>query len=137
MSSFKLGPGLRAKICKNYNCDDDNSWNSMELYGPYSVGVLWDGTNDYARHVIIQPYDVKSNPLVTLFSVPWFGLGRSGLFGVGTYTNFQIEGNHLFDHGVSSLIVPDGLRIQIYKGDFFTGEMKEIVGPRNVDLYID
>lgn len=84
MSSFKLGPGVRARLCNNVECVEDSSWNSMELYGPYSVGVLWDSTNDLLSWAEIRPYDV---PQLLLFSTAEFGMGRTGLFGPGDYTN--------------------------------------------------
>jgi hypothetical protein len=58
MSSFQIGEGVRAVFCKNKYCKDIEDWDaSIEIVGPYNAPDMIEGTNDWASHVYIYPYN--------------------------------------------------------------------------------
>lgn len=65
MSSLQIGEGVRAKICKNCNCEGADQWDTViDIVGPYNVGAMIDGTNDWASHIILYKYDPKKEKYV-------------------------------------------------------------------------
>lgn len=73
--------------------------------------------------------------MVNLFREPRFDTGHAGLFPEGQYNTQAMLAHHV--EGVSSISIPAGLYITIYKLDNFRGEEKSIEGPAQFDLYYD
>lgn len=87
ISSFQIGAGVRAHICKHAYCKDDHVWdNAIDIVGPYNEGKISD-INDWISHIRLYPYDPETQPLVQVFNQRVFGTGHAGLFDVGDYTN--------------------------------------------------
>lgn len=62
ISSFKIGEGVRVKICANSGCEGD--WDSVvEIVGPYNQGDF-NENNDVATEVYLYPYNAQNEKYV-------------------------------------------------------------------------
>jgi len=64
-----------------------------------------------------------------------FNIGNAGIFTVGSYNFKKFNQQHV--RGVTSLIVPEGLYVKLFKEDNFLGEEKIVVGPKMIDTVRD
>lgn len=46
ISSLRIGPGVRAVLCKDYLCSYDFDLDVIEIVGPYNIGQMNDN-NDW------------------------------------------------------------------------------------------
>lgn len=136
MSSFKIGEGLRVKFCSNNHCAGDAWHDSFELLGPYNSPVQ-KTANDWVSYVEVHDYDPATEPRVMLLGNGNFDFDRAGTFLPGQYSTADLKRNHIDTHGyygaASGIVVPDGLSVKLYKGDFFEGEWT-VLGPGQVDF---
>eukprot|EP00347_Sterkiella_histriomuscorum_P014316 403361339 len=139
MSSFQIGEGLRVRICKHAGCGSEDHWdNALDVLGPYNTATMQDGVNDMASQIQIYPYDPKTDLYVQGFSRERYESGHAGLFAEGQYTSDDIKRHHIDKGGhggaLTSIVVPDGLIVTLYKGDFYGGERVTIQGPKSYDM---
>eukprot|EP00347_Sterkiella_histriomuscorum_P016467 403353067 len=139
LSSFQIGEGVRAKICKHKNCKDESHWDTvLDILGPYNAAQMFDGTNDWASHIWIFPYNPQTEKYVQLFSGQNFDVSHAGIFSVGQYDSDDIKHHHVDKGGykgaASSMIVPDGLTVTLFKNDYYNGEQLTIQGPKRMDF---
>jgi hypothetical protein len=75
---------VRAKICKHKYCQDESHWDTvMEIVGPYNAPDMIQGTNDWASHLYIYPYNPVTDKYVQVFSKERYEVGHAGLFSIG------------------------------------------------------
>jgi hypothetical protein len=127
LSSFKVGPGIRATFCKHTNCaDEDKFGNSFEVFGPFENNVSPDW-NDKVTHVKLDHYEGGG---VTVFQ--HYGCkGSSHVFFGGNhdFNEFtKVFGN---DHA-SAIMVDEGVTAEIYQHGGFGGWKKVIKGPAKI-----
>ena len=68
ISSFRIGSGVRVKLCKHYGCSNDNGKPGyIEFVGPVQVtsDFFW---NDDISEIYTYPYDAKKSPRVMVFA---------------------------------------------------------------------
>ncbi len=83
ISSFKIGPYVKAHLCKNAHCAGDSEWDgAVDIIGPYSINNLED-INDWISHIKISTYSPFGDQFVQAFSLPEFNVGHAGLFPPG------------------------------------------------------
>eukprot|EP00347_Sterkiella_histriomuscorum_P019757 403340404 len=139
MSSFQVGEGLRVRICKHAYCDSEDHWdNALNVLGPYNTATMQDGVNDWASHILIYPYDPKTELYVQGFSRERYESGHAGIFPEGSYTSDDIKRHHIDKghHGgaLTSLVVPQGLIVTLFKDDYYGGERVTFEGPKSYDM---
>lgn len=106
----------------------------FEVIGPHMENDLSNCWNDSISSAESFDYDPVSDPRVMLFDKKDLSIGcGAGSFGAGNYfTNdlytFGINTGNSND-GVSSLYIPDGLRLIIYDRDNLAGNSDVIDGP--------
>eukprot|EP00347_Sterkiella_histriomuscorum_P002187 403369131 len=140
LSSFKIGEGVRAKICKHKYCQDESHWDTViDILGPYNAPQMYD-TNDWASHIWIYPYNPQTEKYVQLFSKENFDVSHAGIFPVGFYNSDDIKSHHIdkggYEGSASSMIVPDGLTLTIFQNDRFSGQFLTFQGPIKADFVI-
>ena len=65
LSSFKIGAGVRALLCNDWDCNDyQNYGQSIELLGPFNSGEMLPDWNDWVSHIKLYPYDAETQPMV-------------------------------------------------------------------------
>ena len=130
IDSFKLGANTRVKFCRRKDCSIHDWTDAFELVGPYNCGKITDGSNFMLSHVSLHRYDPNNEKYVMIFSKERFELGYSGLFAVGQYDSEDIKNNHIDKGGsnlaTSSLVIPEGLFVTLFKEDYFKGEQVTI-----------
>eukprot|EP00347_Sterkiella_histriomuscorum_P004771 403359170 len=141
LSSFQLGEGVRAKICKHEACGDDSHWDTViDILGPYNAAQMFE-TNDWASHMWIFPYNPQTEKYVQLFSGQRFDVSHSGIFPVGQYDSDDIKFHHVDKGGhwgaVSSIIVPDGLTVTFFNDNYYNGGQLTVIGPKHLDFVQD
>eukprot|EP00347_Sterkiella_histriomuscorum_P015174 403358038 len=154
IQSLRVGPGVRAKLCKYENCADGPSSldktlyesqtaNFIEIIGPYNAPFLIDGYSNWARHVEVTLVDtnpstaVDPQVFVSAFNSPDLSIGAAGLFPAGEYSSTELlqrfnSSNTALD--INSLIVPEGVVATLYSNEYFNGDGWVIYGPRKVNI---
>jgi hypothetical protein len=78
ISSFRIGKGVRVKICSNVGCTGD--WdNAVEILGPYSQGDF-NERNDWASEIYIYPYNPDTDQYIQVFGNGRFSADQGGIF---------------------------------------------------------
>eukprot|EP00347_Sterkiella_histriomuscorum_P018154 403346588 len=139
MSSFQIGEGVRVKICKDAGCESEDHWDkAIEVLGPYNTATMQDGINDWASHIVLYPYDPKTDLYVQGFSRERYESGHAGLFAEGQYTSDDIKRHHLDKGGyggaLTSIVVPEGLIVTLFSQDYYGGNRVTIQGPKSYDM---
>ncbi len=83
--------------------------------------------------VRLYPYDPINNPKVQIFKSPNYSTGKAGTFGPGYYLEREIHEDHHID-GVTSIVVPEGLTMTIYRENNYSGKQRTIPGPFMISL---
>lgn len=126
-------------ICKHKNCGASDHWdNVIDVLGPYNAAFLFDGIDNWASHIFIYPYDPKTEKYVQLFHRDRYDASFMGIFPLGQYDSEDIKHHHVDKGGywaaTSSVIVPSGLTVTLFKGDYYSSESLTLIGPRMVDF---
>ena len=140
ITSFKIGPGVRVKMCSNAGCRG-NSWSdAIEIVGPYHQPNI-DSYNDWASEIQLFPYSPQKEKFVQVFGDQRFDADQAGLFPAGDYTSEDIKSRHIDKGGyggaASSMLVPAGMIVTIFNRDYYDGDSLSILGPAMVDLMND
>ena len=129
LSSLYIPEGLKVILYENA----DFTGNQMELTS--NTDLYRKGFNDKTSAIEIIDLSSASNSseeerMVTLFKDDNYH-GSSQKLGVGkyTYTSFPMIG----DNALSSLYIPEGLKVILYENADFTG--KQMILMHNTDLY--
>jgi hypothetical protein len=74
---------------------------------------------------------------ITVFTEPNYNVGAASTFSVGTYDRPAMEQNHIPNDSITSIIVPCGLKVEIYEDEYFNGNSKELLGCRTYEFLLD
>lgn len=123
ITSFRIGKGVRVKLCADSGCR--GGWSSaVELVGPYNQ-PNFNSNNDWATEVHLFPYSAANEKYVQVFGNGRFDADQAGLFTVGEYYSEDIKNKYIDKGGyggaASSMIIPEGLAVNIFKEDFCQG----------------
>jgi hypothetical protein len=136
ITSYRLGKNVRAMICSNSGCQ--GGWDQVQdVVGPYNnpnVGSF----NDWTTEIRLFPYNAKTDKYVQVFGNGRYEADQAGLFPLGEYNSYDIMARHIdrggYPAAASSMKIPAGFRVTIYNGDNFSGERREILGPKDLDF---
>ncbi|MDL2123745.1 MAG: hypothetical protein LWX51_11825 [Deltaproteobacteria bacterium] len=118
ISSFKIPAELRVTLYKNSNF----TGNCKSFDGKKKVSALSNGWNDEISSIIIEK--IPSPDLSATFYKDASYKGTNAAYSIGRYDKDRLSENHIGNDTISSIKVPSGLKVTVFKDEGFTGDCK-------------
>ena len=132
ISSMRIGKNCRVVLCRHTSCSggSNDHWFKYSVAGEYQDSDLHD--HDMISKIYVYNYD---DNYVNLFGSHNYDSHKASFAGPtgSSPTTYNIDDLRIYGmkpgHRASSVTVPAGYGVYLYKGDYLGGTAYSIVGP--------